>query len=155
MILCYCRKRGVVKLEHGLWDGGEIMNQNYAGGGRRFVAALVDGLIIGVVNLLIGFLVGLVLKNQVVSFGLSLLVGILYYVVYQAFAGQTLGKRALGVKVLTVEGSSPSAITFFLREIIGKTVSGVILAIGYLMILWDGKRQGLHDKIAGTVVVRV
>jgi uncharacterized RDD family membrane protein YckC len=46
-------------------------------------------------------------------------------------------------------------MTFFLREIIGKIVSSIILFIGYLMILWDGKKQGLHDKIAGTVVIKV
>ncbi|HCB22768.1 TPA: RDD family protein, partial [Candidatus Daviesbacteria bacterium] len=45
--------------------------------------------------------------------------------------------------------------TFALREILGKLASGLILGIGYLMVAWDSKKQGLHDKIASTYVVRV
>ena len=41
------------------------------------------------------------------------------------------------------------------REIIGKLVSGIVILLGYVWILFDGKRQGWHDKIAGTVVVNV
>jgi len=38
---------------------------------------------------------------------------------------------------------------------IGKVLSGMILGIGYFMIGWDKKKQGLHDKIAQTYVVKV
>lgn len=85
----------------------------------------------------------------------NIILGLGYVVVYQAKAGQTLGKKVLGVKVVDVAGKTPSMLTFFLREVLGKTVSSLILLIGYLMILWDSKKQGLHDKIAGTYVVRV
>jgi uncharacterized RDD family membrane protein YckC len=36
----------------------------------------------------------------------------------------------------------------------GKYVSAIILLIGYLMMLWDDKKQTLHDKMAGTLVVK-
>jgi len=125
--------------------------------GRRFIAALIDGIIITVFSFLVGIVLGLAGANAqgALSYAVGLLLGIGYYVFYQSSAGQTLGKKVLGIKVVDAQGNKPTAITFFLREIIGKAVSGIILGIGYLMVLWDGKKQALHDKIASTYVVRV
>jgi uncharacterized RDD family membrane protein YckC len=132
------------------------MKTTYAGAGSRFLAFLVDVIILSVVGGLLGVVFGLGMKtsNPGPSALLNVAIQVLYFVVYQGQSGQTLGKRALGIRVVTLEGTKPSYGTFFLREIIGKLVSGIILFIGYLMILWDGKKQGLHDKIASTVVVK-
>ncbi|MEK7518200.1 MAG: RDD family protein [Patescibacteria group bacterium] len=129
----------------------------YAGGGARLLAAIIDNIILVLVGFVLGFVIGMVMgkSGQILSTILSLVISIYYWVFYQASSGQTLGKKAMGIKVVDMAGNKPSAMTFFLREIIGKLVSAIILFIGYLMILWDGKKQGLHDKIAGTVVVRV
>lgn len=136
---------------------------NYVGFWRRFAAALLDGLILGAVNFLLGFIFG----SQGVSYStsgysstsplqsiLSLAVWIGYVVFYQAQTGQTLGKKVMGIKVVTLDGKRPSALTFFLRDVIGKIVSSVILFIGYLWVIWDSKKQALHDKIASTYVVK-
>ncbi len=133
------------------------MNMQYAGGGARLLAAIIDNIILVLVGFVLGFVIGMVMgkSGQILSTILSLVISIYYWVFYQASSGQTLGKKAMGIKVVDMAGNKPSAMTFFLREIIGKLVSAIILFIGYLMILWDGKKQGLHDKIAGTVVVRV
>ena len=133
------------------------MNMQYAGGGIRFVAAIIDGLIVMIVNVILGLIIGVALGKNGAMLGnlLSIVISIGYFVFYQASRGQTLGKKAMGIRVVDLAGNKPTAMTFFLREIIGKFVSSIILFIGYLMILWDGKKQGLHDKIAGTVVVRV
>ena len=77
-----------------------------------------------------------------------------YWVVLQHKMGQTLGKKALGIKVVDIEGKTPTYMTFFLREVVGKLISGIILGIGYLMVIWDPNKQGLHDKIASTYVVK-
>ena len=45
--------------------------------------------------------------------------------------------------------------TTLLREIIGKIISSIIILLGYIWILFDGQRQGWHDKIASTYVVKV
>ena len=45
--------------------------------------------------------------------------------------------------------------TAFLREVIGKFISSILLCIGYLMVAFDGQKQGLHDKIAGTYVIKL
>lgn len=137
----------------------------YVGFGRRLVAAFLDGIIISVLGMLLGVILGVFgitsastdgtsySTNPVVLLA-SWAIAIGYVVFYQAKMGQTLGKKAMGIKVVDSNGKTPSALTFFIRDIIGKIVSTVILFIGYLMVLWDGKKQALHDKIAGTYVVR-
>ena len=133
------------------------MNMQYAGGGARLLAAIIDNIILVLVGFVLGFVIGMVMgkSGQILSTILSLVISIYYWVFYQASSGQTLGKKVMGIKVVDMMGNKPSTMTFFLREMIGKLVSAIILFIVYLMILWDGKKQGLHDKIAGTVVVRV
>ena len=58
-----------------------------------------------------------------------------------------------GIAVVRDDGS-PIGILGAIGRYIGYFVSEIILGIGYLMILWDSKNQGLHDKIAGTLVIR-
>lgn len=141
----------------------------YAGAGRRLVAALLDSAIsYAVIMLLLMVLVGgtvaLVPNSGTAtstSSGIFVLIvyivlPVVYWIIIPAkMHGQTLGKKVIGIRVVNMSGQTPSMLVFFLRELIGKTVSAIILMIGYLMILWDGKKQGLHDKIAGTVVVKV
>jgi|SRR3989344_2422311 len=137
---------------------------NYVGFWRRFVAALLDGLILTAFNFLIGFVFGFsgdsgsgasFSSSSPMANVASLVVWIGYVVFYQAQSGQTLGKKVMGIKVVTLDGQKPSVVTFFLRDVIGKLVSGIILLIGYLWVIWDSKKQALHDKIASTYVVRV
>lgn len=133
------------------------MNQQYAGAGVRFLAALIDGLILFAVGFVIALPFGATEEGSTnsVAQGLSILINLGYFVWYQGKTGQTFGKKAMGIKVVDLNGQTPSYFTFFLREFIGKFVSAIILGIGYLMILWDKKKQGLHDKIASTVVVKL
>ena len=65
----------------------------------------------------------------------------------------TLGKKALGLKVTSLTGDR---ISFgqATGRFFGKYVSAIILFIGYLMMIWDDRKQTLHDKMAGTLVVK-
>jgi uncharacterized RDD family membrane protein YckC len=128
----------------------------YIGFGPRFLAWLIDLVVIMVVSGIVGAVLGGVGGKGAAGLAnvLGLLIGIGYFVVYQEYAGQTLGKKAMGIKVVDPSGKRPTYMTFFLREIIGKFVSGLILGIGYLWVLWDPKKQALHDKIASTYVVK-
>ena len=65
----------------------------------------------------------------------------------------TFGKRALGLKVTDMHGHR---ITFgqATGRHFGKFISGLLIGIGYFMMLWDDKRQNLHDKMAGTLVLQ-
>lgn len=133
------------------------MNQRYAGFWIRFVAALIDGILLAIVNYLIGLLFGVIFGKNAANITslFAWVINIGYYVVYQQKYGQTIGKKAMNIKVVTYDGQTPAMFTFFLREIIGKFISAIILLIGYFMIIWDAKKQALHDKIASTYVVYV
>ena len=69
--------------------------------------------------------------------------------------GTTPGKMALGEQVVEkLNGGYPGFWRMVLREVIGKTVSGLFLGLGFFWAIWDKDNQAWHDKIAGTVVVR-
>ena len=64
----------------------------------------------------------------------------------------TLGKRLLDLKVTNMEGERIRFGQATGRHF-AKYLSAIILCIGFLMMLWDGKKQTLHDKLAGTLVL--
>ena len=126
-----------------------------ASAGQRIGAFLVDlaiSILVGIVGMVIGSAMGG--DGNVVNFVLS----IGYWLVVLgmvATRGQSPGKIAIGIKIVKTDGSSVGIGTTLLREIIGKLVSSVIILLGYIWILFDGQRQGWHDKIASTYVVKV
>jgi uncharacterized RDD family membrane protein YckC len=76
------------------------------------------------------------------------------YGVYKHMKCQTLGRRILG---LTVVNQSGEAVGFWrgaLRETIGKFVSTILFGLGYIWVAFNRDKQGWHDKISGTYVVR-
>ena len=79
----------------------------------------------------------------------------LNFVVLTAARGQTVGKMAVGVKVVTADGQKPGVGAVLLREVVGKTISAVILFVGFLLIAVDGRKRGLHDRIGSTFVEKV
>jgi uncharacterized RDD family membrane protein YckC len=89
-----------------------------------------------------------VLSGTVVIY---LLVHVLYDIGFWLLAGQTPGKRVLGLRVVRTDGTRLRFGNALRREI-GYLVSS-ILYLGFLWILIDKRRQGWHDKIAGTIVV--
>jgi len=77
-----------------------------------------------------------------------------YYTWFHGTTGQTLGKKLFGVRVLKTDGSPVGLGIAFLRWA-GYLVSGIPFFLGFLWVIIDPKRQGWHDKIAGTIVVNV
>jgi len=83
-----------------------------------------------------------------------------YFVACWANGGQTLGYRALGLKLVRTDGSQPgvgSAIARCLGIMICliMLIPGVIPgALGFLWMLWDDRKQALHDKMGDTLVVK-
>lgn len=70
--------------------------------------------------------------------------------------GQTPGKRLLGLQVVHQQtGAIPGFGKMFVREIIGRFISGLFFGLGYLWAIFDKNAQAWHDKIAGTVVLKV
>lgn len=125
------------------------MPVNYAGFWERFGAAFLDGLILAIPGYALQYIFG---ESQSILF--SIAVNWLYYALQESGPAQaTLGKKALALKVTSMDGAR---ISFgqATGRFFGRYVSAVILLIGYLMMLWDEKRQTLHDKMAGTLVVK-
>ena len=119
----------------------------YAGFWRRFAANIIDGAIINVIISLL-----LVILTISALYYVAAIVSIIYIVGFWVFCSQTPGKMAMDIKIVNTDGSPISFRTAILR-FIGNMVSAIVLYAGFFMVAWDGKKQGLHDKIASTYVI--
>jgi uncharacterized RDD family membrane protein YckC len=124
---------------------------SYAGFGRRLLAVILDGIILSIPAVGLGF---------AFSFGASGGSGsnILLTIIYEALLialwnGQTIGKLAMGIRVVTAAGRPVPVGMAFARAGM-KIVSGAALGLGYLWMLWDAEKQTWHDKVAKTYVVK-
>jgi uncharacterized RDD family membrane protein YckC len=120
----------------------------YIGFWIRFVAAIIDAVILGAVNSL--FFIA-ILPFSLLWFPLPWL----YFWLFTGLKGQTPGKMVVGIKVVDAQGEKPELGTAALREILGKFVSGIAFCLGYLWIAIDEEKRGWHDSIASTHVVKV
>ena len=131
---------------------------DYASRWLRFFAWIIDGVVIAIVMFIL-WLAGLVGADSVEDFGASdglvnALVTFAYYVALTSAFGATLGKMALGMRVTDADGNRPGFGAVVMREVVGKIVSALVILIGFFWILVDDRRQGWHDKIGGTFVVK-
>lgn len=115
----------------------------------RFAAALIDAVIVSIIS---GAINWLMRYGGGTVFGI--LLPLLYYWLFTGLRGQTPGKMALGIKVVNARGDRPGLGGAALREILGKLISTIVLCIGFLWIAWDKNKQGWHDWIASTYVVK-
>ena len=90
--------------------------------------------------------------SPAVAMGLYLAISLLYDIGFWLLAGQTPGKRVLGVRIVRTDGKRLRFGDALRREI-GYVISA-ILFLGYLWILFDNRRQGFHDFIPAPVVIR-
>ena len=134
---------------------------------QRVGGALIDGLLVSMV-VVVPLLLGLIELDNLerslpgpVLFGLFLF-GAIYTIVPTALWGQTLGKIAVGTRVVAEQdGSLPgwrrAALRWALPGIIGRLpFVGLWVSLAVMASLaWDRRRRGLHDRLAGTIVVRV
>ena len=115
---------------------------------RRLGALLLDGIALGIVT---GILAAFMSQNA--ANGISTLVGLLYFTYFEGTSGQTLGKKALGIRVIDFGAGGPIGFGRAFIRYIGRIVSTIVLLLGYLWMLWDKEKQTWHDKFAGSVVV--
>jgi uncharacterized RDD family membrane protein YckC len=118
-----------------------------AGFWRRFAAALIDGLLIGIVS----YILQLILGN--VGSALTFLLGIGYYTYFHGSTGQTPGDAALSIRVVDKDNGGPIGYgRAFVRWLVS-IISGAVFLLGYLWMLWDSEKQCWHDKAANDVVI--
>lgn len=163
-----------------MYGGPQVPNMPFASWGARFGAYLIDFIIVFIPLIIIGFIVGflagvLAAANGsstdsssttgaiagTVLFGtyccilpFSILLPAIYFIFFWTKKnGQTLGDKLLNIRVVSVDGTPITTGKALLRYL-GYIVNGLTLYIGWLWPLWDPCKQGLHDKIAGTYVIR-
>ncbi|MBI1987435.1 MAG: RDD family protein [Nitrospinae bacterium] len=152
----------------------EGFEQRRAGWGRRCLACLIDQCFLGLLDLAfisLSFWTLLgpefswddphqleLLLTKLSLFILPLLLFLLgihlgYFTYLTSAQGQTLGKLLLGIRVVGVKEDKVSSLQAFGRTM-GYLLSALPLGLGFLWVLIDDRRQGWHDKLAGTFVIR-
>lgn len=130
----------------------------------RAAALLLDTILVTVIQGAVGFGAGLFIMqtsgdlNDSTSLMLQvvgLAITTAYYVIFTGRCGQTPGKMTLRIKVIRRDGSEIGYARAAFREIFAKLLSALLLMIGYLMAAFDSQKQGLHDRLADTYVIRV
>jgi len=86
--------------------------------------------------------------------GLDVFIKLVYYTLFLGKSGQTLGKKLFGLRVIRTDGGPVTYGQALLRTI-GYYLNMLTLQIGFLWVAVDSRKQGLHDKIAGTLEIRV
>jgi uncharacterized RDD family membrane protein YckC len=135
--------------------------------GIRFVAQLIDGVLLLVFYFVAGYYVasqvggltpdGFELKGApaFLVMGLSLFAWLAYLTLLEAFwHGQSLGKKLTGIRVAKVDGA-PIGFTEALVRNVLRVVDGLIFYLVGAILVWRSPRkQRLGDRVAGTVVVK-
>jgi uncharacterized RDD family membrane protein YckC len=140
--------------------GRSQVGRAYGGFWRRGIAAAIDWILIGVVvSFTIGYHGQLATPHStvkvVVYYALALAVVWLYFAAMEASAWQaTLGKLVVGVRVTTVDGQRIGYGRATARLLAKFGLSLPPLGLGFVLAGVDARKQALHDKVAGTVVVR-
>jgi uncharacterized RDD family membrane protein YckC len=126
----------------------------YAGFWRRFAAYFLDGLILLIPVFIVGGVVFFLGDNSMLNSLATMGVSWLYFALFHSSSMQaTPGKSAFGIKVTDTAGERIG----FLRatgRFFALYLSALILFIGFLLAAFTGRKQALHDMIAGTLVVR-
>lgn len=135
------------------FDKPKRKNSDYGGYeladlGSRLISALIDGFI---VSLITGLLIG---AGRGAGGVIGILIGLAYYwYCWTRQDGQTLGKRILHLRVIKADGTPISDSDAVLR-FLGYHINTWVFMIGWIWLLFDSNRQGWHDKLVSTYVVR-
>lgn len=144
---------GIVKYHTSDEDTSTFQNATF---GNRAVAAIVDGVILAVTNQILTVVIGIILPPTILAiaaFVLSLALQYGYFIVMTLKGGQTLGKKLMKIRVVPIDSGELGLGAVILRETIGKFVSGIVLALGYIWVLIG--KEAWHDSMANTRVVKL
>lgn len=121
-----------------------------AGFWRRFAGSIIDALVVGVVTTILRYVLGGTTGGLI-----GLLISLGYYTYFHGSTGQTPGDAVMSIRVVDFRDGTGAPIGYGRAAIrwLVSIVSGLVLLLGYLWMLWDGEKQTWHDKAAGSVVV--
>lgn len=152
-----CKADAVQDIKSGAREGADL-----AGSGARLGAILIDGVVIWVA--MMALIIPVALRNadarsQADSLFIAVTIAaLLVPVVYESLMlwkwGQTLGKMALGIKVVRTDESPVTAVQAAGRAL-SRTVMAVTRILGLIdaLMVFSANRRTLHDRLAGTLVV--
>ena len=135
----------------------------YAGIVSRTVALAIDAAALtigfavasGVLGLILSLFTAVEISSPGAVLGAAALWSIVvatYFVGFWALAGETPGMRLMALRVINAAGGPPRLGRALLR-LVGMILAAIPFFAGYLLILVDDRRRGLHDMLAGTTVV--
>ena len=138
-----------------------ILSKNfYAGFWTRFIAYLIDMIVIYAISSLLNT-ISFGLLNKVLDFPILgeeslsyVIVMFTYFIAMTYFFSQTLGKMIMKIKVETNRGDKLSLADVVYRELVGRLLTIFLAYLPYLAVAFINKKKGLHDFIADTVVVK-
>ena len=145
-----------------VWDArpAGITHAAFGGFWIRVVAYIIDAIVLGVASAILAMMLGGSFLADPGSSGdlianlVSIVVGWLYFALLESSTrGATLGKMAVGLRVVTNDGQQLSFLHATGRYF-AKFISAIILCIGFIMVAFSERNRGLHDMIAGTLVVK-
>lgn len=148
-----CKPLYVLRLGQG-WV--QAKRQRYGTVAARAGAKLLDGLLLGMLNAGIqkGVLAAGVGEGALMV--VSTLGGLAFSCGYSTFLvgryGATLGKMALGLRIVRPDGARVGYGRAFVRPL-AEMISGLLLYVGYFMAAFDGERRALHDRMCDTRVI--
>ena len=115
----------------------------------RLGAVLVDAVLLGVVGFIVRAAIG-----QTAGSVVGLVIGIAYVGFLEGSnSGQTIGKRALGIRVIDYRTGGPIGFGRAVLRYFARILSVIPCFLGYFWMLWDKERQTWHDKLISDVVV--
>jgi uncharacterized RDD family membrane protein YckC len=152
-----CKDKFTQKIREGVTPG-EI--RHYGGFWIRTLARILDGILIWicfyVLTMGFGGWAGIFRSASTGIFSMLFLLQwattALYEILLTARYGATLGKRALGLRVITERGG-PISLSLATGRYLAQLVSSATLSIGYIMAAFDPEKRALHDRICNTRVV--
>ena len=118
----------------------------------RALAAIIDFVLLAIVG---GILNGILRGDATGGSNVSTVIGIAYFLYFWSSYGhgQTLGDRALSIRVVKTDGSELTLVDGLIRYV-GLIISCIAIFIGVIWVAFDPNKQGWHDKIAKTYVVK-
>jgi len=142
---------------------GPAPGLRYAGFWVRVVAFILDAIVIGVITTAIGAVTGTgttvveadgSFSVNSTSSSIGLLINLVYFVGFWAWRGQSPGMIPFNMRIAMADDGARVDVVRCLLRYVGLLISFSILFLGVIWVGFDQRKQGWHDKIAGTVVVR-
>ena len=130
----------------------------YAGFWIRMWAFIIDSFLIGLIAIPFSSIMFggayIASVSLLTDFLVSTLLPALFVIMFWVFKAATPGKMAISAKIVDIRtGESPSTARYIARYV-GYLVSIIPFGLGFIWIAFDRRKQGWHDKLSGTAVVR-